>query len=154
MATAVSPSGDWLASAHDNGTIRIWEPGGTERTQFAGEEFGVARALAVPADGATVISGHSRGALHFWTPAGQLINTLQGHSSNVLSLALSPDDRWLASVGYDGQLRIWDLRTQKCRAATRIDGHLYNVCWQPDSRHILASGARGVFEFSFRSALH
>ncbi|OKK00277.1 hypothetical protein AMK34_01100 [Amycolatopsis sp. CB00013] len=153
MATAVSPGGDWLACAHDGGEIRIWEPDGTMRTQFADTEDGIARALVVPADGATVVSGHVRGALNVWTPEGQLITTLRGHSGTVLSLALSPDSRWLASAGHDGQLRIWDLRTHQCSAATRVDGHLRHVCWEPGRMDILASGTRGLYEFSFRSAL-
>jgi WD40 repeat protein len=42
--------------------------------------------------------------------SGRLKHTFTGHQGQVLSVAWSPDDRHLATVGQDRTLRIWAVR--------------------------------------------
>ncbi|NJK67561.1 MAG: hypothetical protein HC789_08455 [Microcoleus sp. CSU_2_2] len=53
--------------------------------------------------------------------SGQLLNTLQGHSHWVLSVAFSPKQPLLASSSVDGSIKIWDLKTGECLKTLRAD---------------------------------
>ena len=50
--------------------------------------------------------------LHIHT--GQLLNTLEGHSANVTSVAFSPDGNRIVSGSYDSTVRVWDAASEDC----------------------------------------
>jgi serine/threonine protein kinase/WD40 repeat protein len=66
--------------------------------------------------------------------------TLAGHRGTVNEIAVFPDRRRLASVGEDGKLRIWDIRSRKLLQTIPIcDQELHSVAISPDGRFV-ASG--------------
>ena len=43
-----------------------------------------------------------------WDPQSQTqLATLQGHSGQVIGIAVSPDGKWIASSGEDHEVRVW-----------------------------------------------
>ena len=70
-----------------------------------------------------------------------LLMTLEGHSSIVLSVAWSPDGTKIASGSNDNTVRVWDAATGKLLRT--LKGHsasVYAVVWSPDGTKI-ASGS-------------
>ncbi len=68
------------------------------------------------------------------------VNTLEGHSSGVNSVAYSPDGKTLASDSDDKTIKLWDVSTGK--AIKTLTGHsssVYSVVFSPDGK-TLASG--------------
>lgn len=65
-----------------------------------------------------------------------------GHSGSVNALAVSPDNRWLATAGFDQQIIIWDIATgvqiQRCMGHT--DG-VNDVIFSPDGRYLLSASS-------------
>ncbi|KAL5374687.1 hypothetical protein DPSP01_011778 [Paraphaeosphaeria sporulosa] len=69
------------------------------------------------------------------------LQTLEGHSSGVTSVAFSPDSTRLASGSYDNTFKIWDANSGACLQT--LEGHssgVTSVAFSPDSTR-LASGS-------------
>ena len=74
--------------------------------------------LALEAVGTSVDSGkpalvEAEDALHRSLQASRVMATLQGHTSQIQGLAISPDGARLASLGDDGTIRIWETSTDE-----------------------------------------
>jgi WD40 repeat protein len=64
----VAPDGSWLASAGENGEVRIWDPvTGTTRHTLTGHTGGVAAVVVAP-DGSWLASTDDEGELRIWDP--------------------------------------------------------------------------------------
>ncbi|KAJ1932820.1 DNA polymerase alpha accessory factor Mcl1, partial [Linderina macrospora] len=84
-----------------------------------------------------------------------LLHSLQGHRAAVTSVSFSPDSTFLASVGCDGALRVWDMRDDP--ACVHVDNKITYVCepgnslaqtkarWSPDGRYLaVVSSDHGI----------
>jgi WD40 repeat protein/predicted Ser/Thr protein kinase len=70
---------------------------------------------------------------------GQQFATLTNHTSTVCGVGVSPDGRWAASSGMDGQLCLWDLATLQLRKRWPIGGVGWFIEFSPDSTLLLSS---------------
>lgn len=58
---------------------------------------------------------------------------LDRHASMVSGLALSPDERSLASCDNDGVIQVWETNGWSCETMLRTHGYLHHCSWSPDS---------------------
>lgn len=65
-------------------------------------------AMALSPDGKVVLTGGKDSLARLWSIDGQLIQTLDGHSDEVLTVAFSRDGQLFATAGRDKSVTIWD----------------------------------------------
>ena len=66
---------------------------------------------------------------------------LEGHEGGVFAVAFNPDRTRLASGGYDGTVRLWDVASGKETA--RLEGHdnfVHSVTFSPDGTQLASAG--------------
>jgi hypothetical protein len=72
-------------------------------------------------------------------PDGPLIRMLEGHTSRVTAVVVTPDDHYVVSGSADHTLRVWDLATGETK--TTLQGHTSRVSAvvvTPDGRHVVS----------------
>lgn len=146
---AWSPAGDRLASAGEDGTVRIWAQGAGgvwEAARVIQAHEGGATAVAWSPDGARLASAGKDGAVRVWdADSGAALLALEGHAGPVWDVAWSPAGDQLASAGADGTLRTWDAADGAARLV--IDGHegeVWAAAWSPDGDRLASGGLDGT----------
>jgi hypothetical protein len=106
-ALAWAPDGTRLASAGNDGQVRIWNPDtGTHKTLTGHTDW--VNALAWSPDGTHLASAGNDRLVRIWNPNTGTHTTLTRHPSWVNALAWAPDGTQLASASADSQVRIWN----------------------------------------------
>jgi WD40 repeat protein len=143
---AVSPDGTWIVSASGDNTLKVWDAGsGAVRLTLQGHTDRVT-GCAVSPDGTWVVSVSGDNTLKVWDAhTGEVCLTLQGHTDRVYGCAVSPDSTWVVSVSGDNTLKVWHIRTGICLITFPVEGALRACTFHPDGRHLVATGAGGVY---------
>jgi WD40 repeat protein len=86
-----------------------------------------------------LVSGSYDDTVRLWdTETGATLQTLEGHSAFVSSVAFSPDGKVLASGSDDNTVRLWNIETGI--TLQTLEGCSWNVAFSPDGK-VLASGS-------------
>jgi WD40 repeat protein len=109
--------------------------------------------LAISADGKRFATGHQQDAvIRIGDVATRKVTqTLEGHGVGVYALAFSPAGDRLVSGGFDGTLRLWDLKTGKeLKKFPGITDQVRCADYAPDGKRILSGHCGPKSEFLLR----
>ena len=147
-SVAFSPDGQTLASASQDGTIRLWDPHTTQPKALLIGHTEIVNAIAFSPDGQTLASVSRDTTIRLWDPHnGQHKTTLRAHTgfsyTSFNSVAFSPDGQTIATGGdhSDPVIRLWNIHNeQNTRTLTGHTGQITSVAFSPDGQTI-ASGS-------------
>jgi WD40 repeat protein len=139
---AFSLDGQIIASAADDGTVRLWDKQGNPIGQPLKGHQGLVHSVAFSPDGQYIVSGGGDNTIRLWDKQGNPIGQpFKGHQGKVLSVTFSPDGQYIVSGGDDNTIRLWD--KQGNPIGKPFQGHrgkIWSVAFSPDGKYI-ASGS-------------
>jgi WD40 repeat protein/tRNA A-37 threonylcarbamoyl transferase component Bud32 len=147
-ALAWGPTGDFLVSVTEDGTVRLWDPEAGKVIKTLTENQGRGGPLAVSPDG-TRIAALLGAGLRIWDRAsGRLLHTLTCPGGGLWALAFHPRLEQLAAAGGAGpsaEFFLWDLASGKrLRHWFGDTPGIRALAFDPRGRSLAAAGIRGA----------
>ncbi|MGW2723365.1 NACHT and WD repeat domain-containing protein [Streptomyces sp. NPDC001492] len=147
-AVAWSPDGARLATASDDGTIRVWNSEQPADPVVLAPDGGGSRvqSLAWSPNGKHVVGGSRDSTATIWdVETGAEAGVLTGHGEAIEGVAWAPDGERLATASSDRTVRTWD--AMNLVELTRFTGHerpVWDVSWSPDGRRVASASDDGT----------
>ena len=145
---AYSPDDRLLASAGDDGDVRLWD--GTNAKPVATLHCGSKRVLGVTfsPDGKVLATCGGDCAISLWhVDTKSRFAVLTGHKEDVNQVAFSPDGGQIASASDDKTVRLWNAHTGKSVAVlTGYREYISCVAYAPDGKTIAFGDWDGKFD--------
>jgi WD40 repeat protein/serine/threonine protein kinase len=142
FAIAWSPDDRYLASAWNDGTVRVHdvESGKQIWNIFLHDESTMSVAWSI--DGKSIASAGGDSMIHICDAAtGAIKQTLKGHTTAVMRVAWHPDGDRLASASGDRSVKVWDPITGKLMLSLiDLSSEMKVVAWSPDGKTLAAGG--------------
>ena len=154
----VTEQGDRIAAANAQGRVYIWDASGKQLAAFVANG-GQVNSLSFSGDGQHLMTVGENGQVQAWSQSGQLLNQWSSPNNgrpalNSISCAPLPQtqstanpeqDSRCVTVGADGIIRLWNLKTgQSLNQWRGSQVPLYSVNFHPDGQRVITLSEDGA----------
>ncbi|MFM2061815.1 MAG: hypothetical protein RLZZ507_1485 [Cyanobacteriota bacterium] len=144
-SVAFSPDNQIIASASDDGTIKLWQRDGTFIKNLT-EDKNKVNSISFSPNGKMIAAGYDNGTIKIWQRDGKLIKTFNYTNNSldkntVYSISFSPNGKMIASGSNDNTIKLWGLDGKLIKTFTGHQRSVYAVSFSPDGEKIVSGSA-------------
>ena len=142
QSVALSPDGKIIASASDDGTVKLWELEGdnTNPIKEIKDQGGWVRAVVFSSDRQIITAGQDKNIKIIDIATGKIVKTLSGHTNLINNLAIAPASDLLVSGSYDNTVNLWQISTGKLlRSQTGHTDKIWGLAISPDGKQVVSA---------------
>lgn len=113
---AFHPTEPLLFSASADQTIKVWSTQSGTRLDTLGQPLKEQMVVALAPNRDLIFGGGGDNRVRVWKLASKhsvttnpILHSIIAHDGTIVDLQVSPDEKWLASAGEDGVVKLWDV---------------------------------------------
>jgi WD40 repeat protein len=138
-----SNDGEQIATASDDGTVKLWARNGKLLQTLSGHGDRV-KSISFSPDSEILASGSFDRTVKLWRSDGKLLQTLVGHEKEVIAVSFSPDGENLASAGADSTVRLWSINGEPLQTLRGHRGWVETVAFSPTGEILASADSSGA----------
>ncbi|GAB4193008.1 MAG: hypothetical protein Fur006_37810 [Coleofasciculaceae cyanobacterium] len=139
QSLSFSPDGQYLATAGNDGTARLWNLSKKHLEQWKAHQSSV-KSVSFSPDGQRIVTVGADGVARLWNTFGQQLVQFDGHRDWVMNVSFSPDGQYLATAERDGTTCIWTLSGQQVAGFNGHEGTVVSASFSLDRQQIATAG--------------
>jgi WD40 repeat protein len=143
-SVAFSPDDKLLASASEDGSVRIWNVQTGNCIHVLKDHILPVRSVAFSTDGRLLATAGEDGRARVWeVQSGKCLHVFGKHRIKVYRAVFGPDSRFLAVAGWDDNIiRVWDLESGKRVKTLKTKApQVTSVAFRHDGKLLASSGS-------------
>ena len=129
-SVSFSPDGKTIASASDDGTIKLWRSSDGKFLKPIGKHSDKVNSVSFNLDGKIIASASDDKTLKLWNSNGtpyQPFPSIDGHNEKVTSVRFSPDGKTIAYASDTGTVRLWSISDRKDNKELQKPDNSYSI---------------------------
>ncbi|QKW08321.1 caspase family protein [Streptomyces sp. NA04227] len=145
LSVAFGPQGDTVMSGGYDHAVKVYDLGGQWTWSDEDTFHDAVTAVAYSPDGTVTAAGGYEKTVRLWNDADDPDKSIEltGHTEPLTCLAVSPDNKILASAD-SVSLRFWDTRTGDSLGEVNHPGYINEFAFSPDGSMVATAGGRSV----------
>lgn len=142
-AVEFAPYSGSVATAGEDGLIRVWDDCGFLISQLEGHESSVTD-LSWSPDGSRLASSSRDGSVRVWDVKDGVGKLIGNHCGPLTTVGWSRDGKTIASGSYDKMLYLWDVQEGTLYRTFKFKRAVTTLAWNPNGYSLLCGFSDGV----------
>lgn len=150
MGLQFAPDGKMLIAGDADGSIKFWDVAKAKRADKLEGKSGAVLSLCLSHDGLLLAwAGSDTPKVKLWdVESREVIASVPHPAEFVTRIAISPDGRWLASIGDAPQVLVIDVASgEVAHTLEGTSGDMRSVAFKPDGKLLATGDAQGSIAF-------